>query len=66
MNQLTRRDFFVAGLAAGIAPIATLALVQAQSRASTRSVEAFFESFTDEWMRLHTDSAARGRYFQGA
>lgn len=31
-----------------------------------RSVDAFFSSFTDEWMRAHPNRAASTRYFTGA
>jgi hypothetical protein len=31
-----------------------------------RTVDDFFSSFTDEWMRFHTDAATSKRYFNGA
>jgi hypothetical protein len=30
------------------------------------SIDESFQSFTDEWMRFHTDDAAEARYFTGA
>ncbi len=33
--------------------------------APERTVEDFFRTFTDEWMRFHTDAAASARYFTG-
>lgn len=38
---------------------------EAQQRAPAQPVDQFFDSFTDEWMRLHTDFAAGARYFTG-
>jgi uncharacterized protein (DUF885 family) len=34
--------------------------------APERNVDDFFRTFTDEWMRFHTDAAAGARYFTGA
>src|SRR5579862_1275635 len=34
--------------------------------APERTVDDFFTTFTDEWMRFHTDWAASMRYFTGA
>ncbi len=31
-----------------------------------QSIDEFFQSFTDQWMRFHTDDAAETRYFTGA
>jgi hypothetical protein len=30
-----------------------------------QSIDRFFDSFTDEWMRLNSDAAAASRYFSG-
>lgn len=34
-------------------------------RAQQPSIDRFFDRFTDEWMRLHSDDAAASRYFTG-
>jgi uncharacterized protein (DUF885 family) len=34
-------------------------------RAQPSSIDQFFDRFTDEWMRLHSDDAAAARYFTG-
>jgi len=34
--------------------------------APERTIDDFFSTFTDEWMRFHTDEAASARYFSGA
>jgi hypothetical protein len=34
--------------------------------AADAPVDAFIRSYTDDWMRFHTDSAASQRYFPGA
>jgi uncharacterized protein (DUF885 family) len=36
------------------------------TRAADANVDQFLQSFTDQWMRFHTDSAATARYFSGA
>jgi uncharacterized protein (DUF885 family) len=43
-----------------------LVLAVAASAAAEPSIDAFFQSYTDQWMRFHTDSAASRRYFTGA
>jgi uncharacterized protein (DUF885 family) len=43
---------------------ATLLLTSSVA-APQRTVDDFFRTFTDEWMRLHTDLAAAARYFSG-
>lgn len=37
----------------------------AQQRAPEQPIGQFFDAFTDEWMRFHTDFAASARYFTG-
>lgn len=44
--------------------VALLAAVPAQ--AQQRTINEFFEAFTDEWMRFNSDAAAATRYFTGA
>jgi uncharacterized protein (DUF885 family) len=34
-------------------------------RAQDRALDEFFNRFTDEWMRFHSDAAAESRYFTG-
>lgn len=41
-------------------------LVSAPARAQQQPIGAFFDAFTDEWMRFNTDAAAATRYFTGA
>lgn len=36
----------------------------AQQRPQKRPISQFFDAFTDEWMRFHTDSAAATRYLR--
>lgn len=44
--------------------VATLTLA-GSALAADRNVDDFFQAFTDEWMRFHTDQAASSRYFTG-
>ncbi len=37
----------------------------AQQRAPEQPIARFFDAFTDEWMRFHSDFAAGARYFSG-
>jgi uncharacterized protein (DUF885 family) len=40
--------------------------IGAPAQAQQRPIGAFFDAFTDEWMRFNTDAAAATRYFTGA
>lgn len=48
-----------------ISAILPILLFTSSLPAQGRSVDEFFASFTDEWMRFHTDQAASARYFSG-
>ena len=53
--------------AALVALVTASALVAAltETAAQQGGIDQFFDRFTDDWMRLHTDDAAGARYFTG-
>ncbi len=61
MSRSLRRPVVVLALALGI-----VAVRGAATSTQQRSVDEFFSSFTDEWMRAHPNRAASSRYFTGA
>ncbi|MSO97846.1 MAG: DUF885 domain-containing protein [Rhodospirillaceae bacterium] len=50
---------------ATLAVIALIALSVTGAHAQERTIDQFFNSFTDEWMRFNSDAAAASRYFTG-
>ena len=52
-------------LAALAAALSILLASAAGLGGQERTIEQFFDRFTDEWMRLHSDDAAAARYFSG-
>ena len=64
VSRLTRRNLIAAGLTAG----ATLAANSAWGQSSPSpapSIDAFFDTFTADWIRLSPNLATNARYFQG-
>lgn len=61
MSRRLRRPAVVLALALGI-----VAVRAAATSTQPRTVDEFFSSFTDEWMRAHPNRAAATRYFTGA
>lgn len=56
--RLTRRELCAAALAAVAAPSVSTATPE-------RTIDDFFNAFTDEWVRYDPDIATRNRYFSG-
>lgn len=65
MNPLTRRDLFAAGLALGMAPLATGLFAKDQPNAPDRALGRMFDDFTAEWVRHDPNLATATRYFTG-
>ena len=64
MGRLSRRNLIAAGLTTG----ATLAANSAWGQTSPSpapSIDAFFDTFTADWIRLSPNLATSARYFQG-
>jgi len=55
-RKLNRRELCATALAAAAAPLA---------RAAERTIDDFFNAFTDEWVRRDPNLATRTRYFSG-
>jgi uncharacterized protein (DUF885 family) len=47
------------------AALSMLVVSGAAMRGQARAIDEFFNTFTDEWMRFHSDYAAATRYFTG-
>ena len=63
MDQLTRREFFLAGLALSIAPVARRLSAQTVATPSGPSIDDFFRDFTADWVRHDPNLATLTRYF---
>ena len=63
MDQLTRREFFLVGLALSIAPVARRLSAQTVATPSGSSIDDFFRDFTADWVRHDPNLATLTRYF---
>ena len=62
---MTRRELLAAGLALGMSPLSRRLFAQEQPNPAAPSIDAFFDDFTADWVRLDPNLATTIRYFTG-